>query len=171
MSTEPTSQYPPEPPAIRDRTAIPGMLLLIVGLLNLLFPLRLAFVAIQTAQMTDEQMEQMEQNLEQNLEQLRQNPSFREALEQFQVPPPEELRRRTLLSCSVWAGISLVAALLVIVAGLRMRALRSFGLVVMGALTACIPCVTCSGCCGLGEIAGVWALVVLFNPEVRQAFR
>jgi hypothetical protein len=30
---------------------------------------------------------------------------------------------------------------------------------------------TCTGCCGLGQGIGIWALVVLLKPEVKALFR
>lgn len=57
----------------------------------------------------------------------------------------------------------------IIVAGaLRMMALRSYGLCMVAAVLAVIPCT--APCCCLGIAAGVWALVVLTRPEVKQAF-
>src|SRR5205807_657149 len=68
-------------------------------------------------------------------------------------------------------GVGLVASLIIILGGLRMRALRSYGLAVTGSVLALLPCVTCTGCCGLGQGIGIWALVVLLKPEVKALFR
>ena len=34
-----------------------------------------------------------------------------------------------------------------------------------------VPCVSCAGCCGVGEVIGLWALIVLLSADVRSAFR
>jgi hypothetical protein len=55
------------------------------------------------------------------------------------------------------------------VGGLRMMALRTYGLAVAGAVALCIPCV--GSCCCLGIPVGAWALYVLTRPHVKAAFR
>ena len=63
-----------------------------------------------------------------------------------------------------------ITALLNIIGGIQMLRLRSYGLALFASILAAIPCISCSACCGLGEGIGIWALVVLLNPEVRAAF-
>ena len=59
-------------------------------------------------------------------------------------------------------------AALIFVAGLHMRTLRSYSFCVVGAILACVPC---SGPCYLlGIPFGLWALIVLNRPDVRDAF-
>ena len=55
-----------------------------------------------------------------------------------------------------------------ILAAFRMLSLRSYGLCMTAAVVAVVPCT--APCCCLGMAAGVWALVVLTRPEVKQAF-
>lgn len=64
------------------------------------------------------------------------------------------------------AGVAV--AILTLVGGLRMRALRSYGLALTGAVLALLPC--CSSCCCVGIPFGIWALIVLLRPEVKAAF-
>jgi hypothetical protein len=61
--------------------------------------------------------------------------------------------------------------LLVILGGVRMLSLKSYGLAFLASVTAAVPCVSLIACCGVGEIVGIWALVVLLQPDVRAAFR
>jgi hypothetical protein len=65
----------------------------------------------------------------------------------------------------LWLVLSLVALL----GSIRMMSLKSYGLAMTAAVITTIPCVT--PCCLLGQGAGIWALVVLLNSEVRSAFR
>lgn len=53
--------------------------------------------------------------------------------------------------------------------GLQMRKLESYKLCCAGAILACIPC--CSPCSIVGIPFGIWALVVLLDPQVKAAFR
>ncbi|MCI0464040.1 MAG: zinc-ribbon domain-containing protein [Gemmataceae bacterium] len=60
-----------------------------------------------------------------------------------------------------WGGIVLTGAI-------QMKNLRSYGYSMAGAIVAMVPC--SGGCCLLGLPFGIWALVVLNQPEVREAF-
>lgn len=51
--------------------------------------------------------------------------------------------------------------------GLQMRQMKNHGVAMAAAIAACIPCFSC--CC-LPLPVGIWALVVLTKPEVKQAF-
>jgi hypothetical protein len=59
----------------------------------------------------------------------------------------------------------------VLAGGLRMISLKNYGLCVAAAVIAVIPCLlpACSCCC-VGVAIGIWALVILNKPEVKDAF-
>jgi hypothetical protein len=65
-------------------------------------------------------------------------------------------------------GLGVLAALVVVAGAWRMLGLRSWGLALAAAILVSIPC--CGPCCGLFLPAGVWALVVLLQPDVQRAF-
>jgi hypothetical protein len=65
--------------------------------------------------------------------------------------------------------LTLVVALLIWIGATRMKALRGRGLAIVAAFVALIPCF--SPCCLLGLPFGIWALFVLFDEDVRRAFR
>jgi hypothetical protein len=69
----------------------------------------------------------------------------------------------------VVAIISLVIGVVIILGGLKMKQLQSYGLAMTSAILAMIPCL--SPCCLIGLPIGIWAIVVLNNAEVRAAFR
>jgi len=69
-----------------------------------------------------------------------------------------------VVSCLI--GLALSA--LVAYGARQMQTLSSFGWGVTAAVLALIPCT--SPCCVLGVPIGIWALVVLYRPEVRAAF-
>jgi hypothetical protein len=56
----------------------------------------------------------------------------------------------------------------ILLGGIGMLRLRWYGLAALGSVLAMI---SPGGCCALGMAAGIWGLVVLFNPEVRSAFQ
>lgn len=65
--------------------------------------------------------------------------------------------------------IGIAISTIVILGGLKMKRLESHTWAMTSAIVALIPCI--SPCCLLGLPFGVWALVVLNDPQVRMAFR
>ena len=57
--------------------------------------------------------------------------------------------------------------ILTLFGAMQMMKAESWGL----ALTAAILAITCANPCCIGLPFGIWALVVLFNPDVKQAFQ
>lgn len=66
-----------------------------------------------------------------------------------------------------FCAVKLVLDLLTVYAGWQMRQLRSWGICLAGSIVAMLPC---SACCILGLPMGIWALIVLIDNEVKQAF-
>jgi hypothetical protein len=60
------------------------------------------------------------------------------------------------------------AAVILILGGLKMMKLESFGLAVAAAVVAMIPCL--SPCCCIGLPFGIWGLVVLLKDDVKSCF-
>ena len=69
----------------------------------------------------------------------------------------------------VAAIIGSVIGIVVILGATKMKNLQAYGLALASSILAMIPCI--SPCCLLGLPIGIWAVVVLSNPEVKQAFR
>lgn len=69
----------------------------------------------------------------------------------------------------IWAFISLSMSLVVLYGAIQMKKLNSFGISMAAAIIALIPCL--SPCYLLGIPFGIWALVVMNKPEVKQAFK
>jgi hypothetical protein len=63
----------------------------------------------------------------------------------------------------------IVLSILIIVGGVKMRRLESYGLAMAAAILATIPCL--SPCCLLGLPFGIWAIIVLSSEEVKATFR
>jgi hypothetical protein len=145
----------------RERCDLPGIFLIVVGTLNLLMALFTVFRGLQVSMMPTTELEL----------QLRQAQEMFPALFQGQAMPSAEDLKGQLVGSFVGGGIvEVLAALVTIVGGAKMRQLKAHALAVVGSVLALLPCVSCSACCGLGEVVGIWALVVLLNPEVRAAF-
>jgi hypothetical protein len=69
----------------------------------------------------------------------------------------------------VFAIVWLLMGGVVIFGAIKMKALQSYGLALTGAILAALPCT--SPCCFLGLPLGIWAIIVLMNQEVKNAFR
>jgi hypothetical protein len=65
-----------------------------------------------------------------------------------------------------FSALGLAANTLVLIAGIRMRALKSYVLCVVG----CVASFAFNGCCCVGLPVGVWAIVVLVNADVKAGF-
>ncbi|MCS7337214.1 MAG: GYF domain-containing protein [Verrucomicrobiae bacterium] len=69
------------------------------------------------------------------------------------------------IAMDVWY---LLLAVLVSLGAIRMMKLRSYGLAIASCIIVMLPCIV--PCCMLGLPIGIWALVVLLQPEVRAQF-
>ena len=68
--------------------------------------------------------------------------------------------------CGALFGI--VWGALILAGAIQMKNLKSYGLGMTASIIAMLPC---NGCCILGLPFGIWALVVINKPEVKDAFR
>ncbi len=145
---------------VKARVQAPAIALIIVGVINLLLGLIAGGIGTFYAAIPDQMVEQ---------EMERRNPGILKEMQRQGWTP------RDFLNFYVYGGFSegvlgLVTAVLAIIAGARMLALKSYGLAVFTSVLVAIPCISCSGCCGIGEGIGIWALVVLMSEEVKAAF-
>jgi hypothetical protein len=160
MSYEP-EPYDRDTGAAADKVSVPAILLIVTGILNLLGSLGYFFVAFVFFSMPADQLEQAMQQ---------QNPEQRKALEEQGIGP-EQLRNIYVVGGGISGVVGLVSALITLFGGVRMRSLHGYGLAVFASILALVPCISPVGCCLVGQIAGIWALIVLASPEVRSAFR
>jgi len=86
--------------------------------------------------------------------------------------PPEFDRFSGVLS----GGLGVVGLVVTLAIGglrifgaMKMMSLQNYGLAMAASIIVMVPCL--SPCCCLGLPAGIWAIVVLANAEVKAAFR
>jgi len=163
MSYDAESYQPdqPERSPAADRTSLPGIFLLIVGILNLLGGGWALFTGFQASALPPEELRKA----------MQQNPAQKQQLEELEKQgyTPEKLKS---IAVGFYYGVgaaAAVVALIIIVGGIRMRSLQSYGLAVTGSILAMIPCL--SPCCILGLPFGIWSLAVLMSQDVKSAFR
>src|SRR5262245_60321285 len=63
----------------------------------------------------------------------------------------------------------ILVGILILVGAIKMKKLESYGLAMTVSILAMIPCI--SPCCVIGIPIGIWALIVLMDPNVKAAFR
>jgi len=88
------------------------------------------------------------------------------------APPgvnPEMLRMFSGGMGTVFNLVGVAVGVVVLLGALKMKKLESREWSMASAIMAMIPCI--SPCCIVGVPIGIWALVVLNKPEVKNAFR
>jgi hypothetical protein len=152
-----------------ERVKLPGVFLIVVGILNLLVALAqtggTVYVGVQSAdEMYTSQVERYEQM-------GKSMPMFNEMAKEMRKKKPDELKTQSVALNAAMSVALFVASLLIIFGGIRMIQLRSYGLCMFASIVAAVPCISVTGCCCVGEIVGIWSVVVLLNPQVRMMFR
>jgi hypothetical protein len=149
-----------EPEAVRGRVMAPAIVLIIVNVLNLLIGLagagNGAFIA---AQGPDELRRKTLEGLKMLAPEMRAGMENQDKQTMYYTAVAEYLGGGIL-----WILLSILA----LIGAIRMMSLRNYGLAMTSAVLTVIPCVT--PCCLLGQAAGIWALIVLLNNDVRAAF-
>jgi hypothetical protein len=80
------------------------------------------------------------------------------------------------ISFATSSGLQIVSTIIgffcgfiILFSGTRLRAVRSAGIVYAGAIMAALPC--CSGyCCCIGLPIAIWAIVTMQDEQVKAAF-
>ncbi|GMU59898.1 MAG: hypothetical protein AMXMBFR34_16610 [Myxococcaceae bacterium] len=138
---------PPAGPDARGAVNVPGILLIVTGALGLLF----ALWGLVSGGVNAEQMAQLNQAMS--------DPNFPPALKGV-VQNMSSIGR-------VGSIISLLVYGLVLFGGVQARNLKMYPLAIAASFAAMLPC-QCACCIGIP--VGIYALVVLFKPEVKSAF-
>jgi hypothetical protein len=143
---------------------LPAIFLIVVAGLNVLGGLYFLYNAVLATITPGEVQKQRQEEL------LRAFGFDPQQLAQF-AKTPEETRNTAMMVNWPLAVLALLGSVLTLLGGIGMYRLRWYGLAVTGSIIAAIPCISCLGCCGVGEGIGIWSLVVLLNEEVKAAFR
>lgn len=147
--------------SILRKVAAPAIALMVAGILNILLALfgvaSSAFYMSGLNPAAAAQEEQFEEIIQQNQE----SAEFMRSMLQFSKMMQGPLGLvNNLLACVVGVVITMGA--------LKMKSLKSYGFSMTASILAMIPCL--SSCCFVGLPIGIWALVVLLDQNVKQAF-
>jgi hypothetical protein len=144
-----------------ERTTLPGIFLVIVGILNIIAGAIVGLLGVAAANVpTEELRKQMEL----------QNPGQVKQMEQQGITV-EQIQHWYELGG--YAGLAnVIAGLFIILGGIMLWTRKAYALAVIGALLAPIPVLSLSACpCIFGMGIGIWALAVLFSADGKAAFR
>ena len=140
------------------RTNIPGLFLIGTGVLNMVASLMLLISGVQQSRMPADDFAAQALPADKLKDLQRQGWTV------------EQMQRFASSIVLTWGSISLAGAFVVCYGGANMRSLNSYTVAVLGAVIACVPVISPLGCCGFGQVVGIWSLVILLNPEVSSAF-
>jgi hypothetical protein len=147
-----------DPKAAKGRLMVPGILIILVGLLNLVPGFGCVAIGLSMSKLPDAELEKAAQQYDAK--------GWEDAKKQgYTVQSLKDIYLYGGLGCG---GGSLLFALLSLIGGTCMIAGRSMFLCVIGALSAML---SPGGFGLLGLAVGIWALVVLLSEDVRAAFR
>jgi hypothetical protein len=158
----PADPYAPRASEISGKVIPPAIAMIVVAVINMLGCLYMVFSSLVSMNLSDEKYKEnmmMFYTPEMKAE-MQKNP-----------PPIAQVRMISTVVGVGGFGLGGLLALLTVFGAVRMMSLKGYGLAVFSAIVTAIPCISCMACCGFGEGVGIWALVVLLNPDVRAAFR
>jgi hypothetical protein len=87
---------------------------------------------------------------------------------QERLPPYQNWLKDLQFRSVVGSILGLAGGFIIVIGGMKMRSVSSWGWALAGALMAAIPLT--NTCCCLGLPIGVWAILALFGQDVRLAF-
>ncbi len=165
-SDVPPEYNPAAPPtgdgaAIRQRVQAPAIALIVIGIIN---ELAIGWILVNVVMMTTTPADRLHEQM------LDMYQSFPEMKAELSKKSPDELKTQIMVMGWGWVALGLLSSTLTLIGGIRMLSLKNYALGICGAICAALPCLSGLACCGVGEIVGIWALVVLINPDVRAAF-
>lgn len=140
----PQGPPPPAGPNARDALNVPGILFIVIGGIGVL----LALMGLLSSGANQAQ-----------LMQAMSDPNFPPQAKDFILKFSSMGKFLNLFALPVYG--------LVIFGGIQMRNLKMYPLAVATAFVAMIPC-QCACCIGIP--IGIWALTILFKPEMRAQF-
>lgn len=71
------------------------------------------------------------------------------------------------MTSAFFGALGIIGNILVLLAGLKIRALQAYALCLTGSIFAIVM----NGCCCIGIPIGIWALIVLMNSDVKAGFQ
>lgn len=166
IQPEPFDAPQPDPYASRgaQRVMLPGVFLIVVGVLNLFAGGCFGYMGYTFTQIPAADLQKAYEQQVQN------NPQQKEAMQQYHIESGEDLRPFYVKGGYGWAAVTVPVALLIMLGGLLMCLRKARGFAIFSAVLAAVPVISPMACCLIGMGVGIWALVVLFSADGKAAF-
>ena len=148
----------------RSKVAIPAMLLILNGLLGLAFATFLFVITVAAPDIMLDWLKQVVANQPAGPEKQQNEQKLQDLENQL-----KQDRAASAITTGIELGVFALLNLVAIYGAVRMKSLGSSGWGMASAIVSLIPCTT--GCCCTGPILGIWALLVLMNPDVKAGFQ
>jgi len=147
---------PPDPESVKSQLMAPGIGLIIVSTISLLWLIIGLTLGGDQSQMVEQMMEEMRRSSAEQGTEI--DMAMVESMVQWLIMLniPITILQFLTLSLSLAAGINMIK-------------LRAWNLSVAGSIVAVIPCLN-GNCCCVAIPLGIWALVVLNKDHVKQLF-
>lgn len=142
----------------KRRTYLPAIFLIITGGISLCMTIY-GFIALPS----------FDKNMEAQIKLIEDNPGIPADQKKMQVDMMRSIADGIKPFMLPLYVVGTAVGLLTVFGGIKMMNLQGRGLVIAGSILSMIPIT--SGCCCLGLPFGIWALVVLNNPVVRDGYR
>ncbi len=151
----------------KRKVEIPALFLIGLGGINLIMGSVILLRSIQIAQIPIEDFERDYEEAKNITRKIMPEAAINLDNQELSI---KEIQKKTIWINAGYSCFLLGGAYLMIMGGWRMRQFNSLGLVIMGIIYCAMPCISCAGSCGIGQVIAAWCLLVLFNPLVRQEF-
>ncbi len=150
----------------KSKTQVPGVLLIIMGLLSVVFGAGMLVFSAGDFQ------KGFELGIKQQIEIVEKNPQLtpeqkKEQLEAINKLP--DALKQIQPSLPIYGIITGVSGLLMIMGGVKFMNLGSKGLVIIASILTLTP-FTAGCCCVIGIPVGIWAIIALNNQVVRDGY-
>lgn len=142
----------------RTKVAMPGMFLLLAGLLGLMMEIASIGVIVSKPTILYDFMVQI----------IEKGPPGPEKQKQLQDMKAQEAGMRLDSPMNIGSVVvGTILCLFTTIGAIKMRSGSGYGMAMTGAITAIIPI---GGCCFVSMPIGIWALIVLLNVDVKKGF-
>ena len=147
-------------PDVAGKVSGPAIALMVVAVINIL--ISLGYIGIGIMMVTGA-FDVAEQNAAQ-VQQLEDSGMSQEQIDMFSGM----MNAQGPINIVIYA-ITLILAIVILMGAMKMKNLKSYGMSMTASILAMIPCL--SPCCLAGLPVGIWAIVVLNDMHVKNAFR
>ncbi len=110
----------------------------------------------------------LDAQFDENIKQIEDNPGIPNNQKKDQIQMMNQIRDGMKTVWFPYYGLVTVLSVVIFVGAIKLMNLSGSGWPMTAAILSFIPCT--SGCCFLGLVFGIWALVVLGQPDVKAGF-